>query len=132
MTRVAGLLALTLAGGIALGGCSQTSYVPVVDLKQSKNGGANYEQDLNECQALAGQRDPASQTVQGAGVGALVGAGLGAALGALSGRPGGGAATGAVLGGAGGGLSQGAGGFDNQRAIIVNCLRGRGYAVVGR
>lgn len=91
----------------------------------------NYNQDLAECQAYANQVSP----VQDAAVGAVGGAALGAGLGALTGAAfkgvsvGEGAAYGAlgggVLGLAGGAYT----GHQNQRDVLNNCMRGRGYSV---
>ncbi|WP_303978125.1 hypothetical protein [Dongia mobilis] len=90
----------------------------------------NYNQDLAECQAYANQVSP----VQDAAVGALGGAAGGAALGALSGAlfkgvsVGEGAAVGAAAGGvlglAGGAYT----GTQNQKQVLNNCMRGRGYS----
>jgi outer membrane lipoprotein SlyB len=96
-----------------------------------QQAGANtYNQDLAECQAYANQVSP----VQDAAVGAIGGAAGGAALGALSGAlfkgvsVGEGAAVGAAAGGvlglAGGAYT----GTQNQKQVLNNCMRGRGYS----
>ena len=97
---------------------------------QPYQAGGNYQQDLAECQAYANQVSP----VQDAAVGALGGAAVGAGLGALTGAAftgvsiGKGAASGAVGGGvlglAGGAYT----GHQNQRDVMDNCMRGRGYS----
>ncbi len=93
-------------------------------------GANNYNQDLAECQGYANQVSP----VQDAAVGALGGAAGGAALGAVSGAlfkgvsVGEGAAVGAAAGGvlglAGGAYT----GTQNQKQVLNNCMRGRGYS----
>lgn len=93
-------------------------------------GGNNYSQDLAECQDYANQVSP----VQDAAVGALGGAATGAALGAVSGAlfKGFSAGEGAAVGAAAGGVLGLAGGAytgtQNQKAVLNNCMRGRGYS----
>lgn len=123
-----GLISALAAVSLILAGCA-TTYTPVVDTK-----GVNmekYQQDLNECRALADQVDAAESGGTDALIGAGVGAAGGAALGAIGGNAGIGAATGAVIGAFGGG---GAGTLESkqrQKNIMNSCLRGRGYKVLG-
>lgn len=90
----------------------------------------NYNQDLAECQSYANQVSPA----QDAAVGALGGAATGAALGAISGAlfKGFSAGEGAAVGAAAGGVLGLAGGAytgtQNQKQVLNNCMRGRGYS----
>ncbi|HET7361944.1 MAG TPA: hypothetical protein VFJ70_00090 [Burkholderiales bacterium] len=94
--------AVPLLLALSLAGCA---YRPVVDPKTSRHP-ENYETDLAECRQLAEQGAHPGGSAAG---GALVGAGGGA-----------------VLGGA-----KGAGSGENeQRAMVRNCMKGRGYAVL--
>ena len=101
---------------------------PIVDLKTGMHNHDQYKFDLYECQQLAKQ---GINTAQGATTGALLGSlfglGLGAALGGVLGDTKTGMAAGAIGGGATG-LLKGAGeGAQQQKTIVNNCLRGRGY-----
>lgn len=93
-------------------------------------GAGTYNQDLAECQSYANQVSP----VQDAAVGALGGAATGAALGAVSGAlfNGFSAGEGAAVGAAAGGVLGLAGGAytgnQNQKQVLNNCMRGRGYS----
>ena len=112
----------SLLFALSLAGCA---YRPVVDPKTSAHP-ENYETDLAECRQLAEQgAHPGGSAAGGAVVGAGVGAALAVATGhkGLAGQAAGG---GAVIGGA-----KGAGaGAHEQRAIVRNCMKGRGYAVL--
>lgn len=115
--------------GAAVVACAQ-SYRPVVDMQGVDP--ARYEADLADCRAYAEQVSPAAEAAGGGLIGALFGAAIGGVVGATTGGYGVGeaAATGAAVGGvsgAGGGALQGARG---QRAVIANCLAGRGYRVL--
>ena len=89
-----------------------------------------YQQDLSECRTYAEQVSPAGKAATGGGIGAVLGAALGAIAGAFSGDAGTGAALGASVG-AVGGTAEGAGqAAGDQKQIINNCLRGRGYSVL--
>ncbi len=122
------LLTMAMAT-MTLAGCAQ-SYQPVVDTKGQDS--ARYQQDLFECRQYAEQVSPAGD----AAVGGLGGAAAGAALGAITGALVGGvsAGTGAAVGAAtGGAVGVGAGavsGVEEQKRIINNCMRGRGYNVL--
>jgi len=122
MRRVASLTLM-----IALAGCAQ-SYQPVVDTKGVDN--AKYQQDLSECRQYAEQVSPAGDAATGGVLGAAGGAALGAIVGAFSGGAGTGAAIGAASGGAVGAGAGGVSGVSEQKRIINNCLRGRGYNVL--
>ena len=113
--------------GLGLAGCAQT-YQPIIDTKGVEQ--TKYQQDLSECRTYAEQVSPAGKAATGGGIGAVLGAALGAIAGAFSGDAGTGAALGASVG-AVGGTAEGAGqAAGDQKQIINNCLRGRGYSVL--
>jgi len=126
MKRFAVALVLLTAGQAAV--AEAQTYQPYQPYQAGVT--RNYQQDLAECQAYANQVSP----VQDAAVGAVGGAALGAGLGALTGAAfkgvsvGEGAAYGAIGGGvlglAGGAYT----GHQNQRDVLNNCMRGRGYS----
>ena len=122
MRRVASLALI-----VVLAGCAQ-SYQPVVDTKGVDN--AKYQQDLLECRQYAEQVSPAGEAATTGLLGAAGGAALGAIVGAFSGGAGTGAAIGAATGGAVGAGAGGVSGVSEQKRIINNCLRGRGYNVL--
>ena len=115
------LIALLLATIYAMAGCMIT---PIVDTRGVDQNA--YQRDLIEC------RDYAAQAA-GPGTGAAVGAALGYALGYALSRSTGGTYNaqagrgGALLGGAGGAGA----GAAHEREVVSNCLRGRGYKVLG-
>lgn len=125
---------MTVAACVAMAGCTaaQRNYSPVIDYRTSPNGGANYSQDLAECQQLAAQRSPVENTVENAAVGAVAGALVGGVIGSFSGNFGKGAGIGAAVGGTGGALKGGYEGHTQQETIVMNCMQGRGYNVIGR
>ncbi len=83
---------------------------------------AQFQRDLEDCEAIAGQIDSGGQVAQSALLGALIGA----AIGLVSYDVGGHAAAGAVTGGV-----AGAGAAHNEKAVVVrNCLYHRGYNVL--
>lgn len=106
--------------------CTNTgaSYQPVIDGPV----GPNYSFDLAQCQQLAASQPvvnsgTAGKTAAGAGVGAATGLIVGDSSDALLK----GAAVGAVAG-----LASSAYENNAQREVIIrNCMRGRGYKVVG-
>ncbi len=110
---VAASLVVTL-----LTACAGASYRPLVD-----RPGANYEQDLAECQRYA-------ESEAGAGTGAVVGALLGAALGAFIGHKTGFRGDFARAGALGGALGGAQATNKNQMDVIKNCLAGRGHSVL--
>lgn len=119
---IALLLGLTLLAACARG--------PVVDFETSTAPPQAYEANLAECRRLADQRPVAGSAATGAATGALIGTALGAITGAFAGDPGTGAAIGAATGGAGGGISGTAGGVQERRSIVAQCLSNRGYSVL--
>ena len=111
----------------SLAACAQ-SYQPVIDTKNVDN--AKYQQDLRECRQYAEQVNPYERAAIGTLIGAAGGAALGAVTGAVVGAPGAGAAIGAGVGGLGGAAVGGGTGIEQQKTIIDNCLKNRGYAVL--
>lgn len=104
-------------------------YEPVVDL--DKVSGSKYQSDLAKCYAYADQVDPIKDALLGTVGGGLLGGALGSALGAMGAGAGRGAAIGATVGGMGLGAKQYGSAYQRQITIIDNCLRGRGYKVLG-
>lgn len=118
---------------LALAGCTaqQRGYEPVVDVAGSGKTHDQYVFDLNQCQSLAAQQNTVKDTATTTGVGALAGAAAGTLLGVIGGKPAHGLWQGAALGGLGG-LGYGAyKGWAGQDDMVANCLRGRGYNVLG-
>lgn len=113
---------------LCLAACAQ-SYEPIIDMKGVDE--AKYRQDLSECRAYAEEVSPAGEAAKSGGIGAALGAALGAIAGAFTGGAGRGAAIGASVGGVGGAASGVGQGVSDQKQVIRNCLRGRGYSVLG-
>ncbi len=131
MLRKLIVLGSILSAVIVAGGCATYGgYQPVVDPYNDPNIG-RLEQDKSECASLANQAGSfGSETMKGAGVGALIGAAGGAAMGAIYGNPATGAATGAAIGGIGGGATQGMDADNQYKRAFNNCMRGRGHNVI--
>lgn len=115
----------TVLAATMIVGCASTnrgagaSYNPIVD-----RPGPNYSVDLAECQAHATQVLSAGEAaVNGAIAGAIFGALLGAAF-HVGSRD---TAWAGALGGATGGAARAE---TDQRVVISNCMRGRGYSVL--
>jgi hypothetical protein len=106
------------------------NHTPVIDHRMSNKSTAEYERDLADCQSYADERGFAQDTAVGTLGGAALGAALGAATGAVFGSPGSGAALGAAVGGIGGGAGAGGNAAMEQKRIINNCMRNRGYSVL--
>ena len=114
-------LIVALSAVLLIAGCASRNII--ID-PQGVNM-AQYNQDLNECTALAEQVDVGRQTAGRALAGAAVGAAIGAAVG-NSDTAQRGAGAGAVAGGA-----RGAGQATTEKQVVVrNCLRNRGYSVL--
>lgn len=112
-----GLLLLAACEG------SGASYRPIVDGPM----GDAYEADLSQCQQLAEQRGYASgEAATNTGISAAVGAAVGAITGGLSG-----AATGAGIGAVGGAGGSALSISQQRKQIVINCMQGRGYRVLG-
>ena len=115
---------------IANGCATYGGYQPTVDPYNDPHIG-RLQQDGVECGNLAKQAGSfGTDTLKGAGVGALVGAAGGAAMGAIWGNPATGAAAGAAIGGIGGGATQGMDADNNYKRAYNNCMRGRGHNVI--
>ncbi len=118
------LVALSLIGGLAACENSGANYSPVIDGPV----GQNYNVDLAQCQQLAASQPTLDSDTAGA---VAVGAGT-AAVGSVivndnSDDLGDAAAVGAIAGLTGDLFSKNA----QRESIVKNCMRGRGYNVVG-
>ncbi|MCA0045047.1 glycine zipper family protein [Celeribacter litoreus] len=115
---IAPLLLTTLLGACAEMG---TDVDPILDGAPT----AQYEADLAECRSLARSQSQLDQETMAA---AVIGAGIGGLLGEADddGDALGGAIAGA-LAGAAMGVSEAS---DTRETVVLNCLRGRGHAVV--
>lgn len=101
---------------------SGATYTPILDGPPT----AAFQSDLAPCQALArDQRQLDQQTISTT----VLGAGTGAVLGEVDddGDALGGAIVGALAGSAAGAVNA----SDRRKAIVVECVRGRGHHVVG-
>jgi uncharacterized protein YcfJ len=115
--------------------CAQTrDYTPTIDTRASNpSATANYDRDMQECQALAknASGNTAAETAIGAGVGGAIGAATGAIVGAVAG---GNVATGAMIGGAAGGVGGAAKqGFESDskyKSSFKDCMSRRGHTVI--
>jgi outer membrane lipoprotein SlyB len=134
------LVRVLLAGVVALSslGCAAERPVLYPNPRLQEVGAAAAQQDIDDClqkAAAAGYASNAGGRVAGStAVGAAAGAALGAAVGAAAGQAGTGAAMGAAGGGSGG-LIRGIFGSRNldpvQRRFVDQCLRDKGYEVIG-
>ena len=108
---------------LGLSGCAATGadFIPHVD-----RPGPNYNTDLQQCQNLAAQRsyvngdsvmDTALGAAGGTTIGAIASGWSGAWIGALIGTG---------VGAVGGAFSA----KDDQKQIVIKCMKGRGYAVL--
>ena len=112
---------------LALAGCAQ-SYEPIIDTKGVDQ--AQYQQDLAECRTYAEQVSSGQEAAASGLGGALLGGALGAVAGAFGGNAGTGAALGGGVGSVAGAASGGGHAAEDQRQVIANCLRHRGYSVL--
>jgi outer membrane lipoprotein SlyB len=111
---------LNIIAVVALAAAGCADYQPIVDTRGVDP--INYRADLADCQAYAGQVNPAA----GAAGGAVAGALLGVLLGRIVNDSNSGMKLGALMGG-----SAGAGeAARSQQEIVKNCMRGRGYSVL--
>ena len=108
-----------------LSGCANTAadYQPIVDGRK----GPSYNSDLNACKHLAQQReylnaDTKSETLLGAGVGAVIGAISGNTEDIIAGT---------VVGGAFGAGERAWETRNERKQIVIKCMTGRGHRVVG-
>jgi uncharacterized protein YcfJ len=110
-----------LAAVCLLAGCA--NYRPIVD-SLSIPDVARYERDLSDCQRYAEEINPGVS----AAVGAVLGGLLGAALGAVADDPYWGiTAAGGAIGGLAGSTASAVG---DQKEVVRECMRQRGYAVL--
>jgi len=84
-----------------------------------------YYHDLDQCASYAEEVRTGANTATGAGRGAVVGGAIGGIL-----AGGDGAAKGAGVGAVTGGAKGYAGSEQEQRQVVKNCMRGRGYKVL--
>ena len=120
------LIAL-VAGGLAA--CAGADYQPVVDMTGHTQ--AQYDRDLAQCQEKARSVRNNDDEAEDAGLGALGGAAGGAVLGAIGGNAGLGAGVGALAGLVGGGGYKEAQTENREQRIITNCMRARGFTILG-
>lgn len=116
------LITLAFSGVLAACSGSGGGYAPIVDGTPDPQ----YHSDLNACRSLARNQKQFDKQTLGA---AAVGAGTGAVLGELDedGDALGGAIFGALAGAAAGGVNA----RERRESIVIECMRGRGHAVVG-
>ncbi|MBB1489639.1 glycine zipper family protein [Oceanospirillum sediminis] len=117
------VMSLIIAAVITGCGATASSYEPIVDGPKNPR----YHNDLEACSSLAEQRSYTNDDVKSE---ALLGAGIGALFGALE-DGGKGAVAGAVIGGATGGGSRAWDTRNEQKQIVIQCMRNRGHNVVG-
>ncbi len=112
---------ITFVGAGLLAACTDSGdgYTPVLDGAPN----AAFQSDLSACQTLAGKQF--GQQTLGA---SAIGAGVGAILAEADGED---ALGGAVAGSLAGGVAGAVDVSDRREAIIIECLKGRGHAVVG-
>ncbi|MEM6657515.1 MAG: glycine zipper family protein [Pseudomonadota bacterium] len=109
-----------------IGACTNTgaNYQPIIDGPV----GPNYQSDLANCQALArSQPTLDSNTAGAAAIGAAGAAATTAIIDNSASDLGRAAAAGALIGAGASAISN----TQNQEVIVRNCMRGRGYNVVG-
>jgi hypothetical protein len=133
--RFVALAAAGLVLSACQGGYAGSGYTPVIDVYGSQGKDpATYSSELAACQQLAEQRPQIQEAARGAAVGAVIGAAGGAIVGAIDddGSPGVGAGLGAATGALAGGAGSGLRGNVNRQAIVIDCMRNRGWSVLGR
>ena len=106
-----------------------------IDPRASVNGGANFQNDLFECEKFAFEALPQGSGRNGAVQRAATNAGAGAALGAVTAAIFGGdvsnsAGIGALFGGTSGAIAGQQQVEAERRNIVGRCLSGRGYSVI--
>ena len=106
------------------------SYEPIIDIRGTSFDWNQYYRDLQECRAYATRICPADQAVGEALAGAAFGAALGAILGSGTGDAGRWTGIGAGSGGLSGAAHGAGNAVEEQKRIIRNCMRGRGYKVL--
>lgn len=111
---------LVLAGGL-LASCAND---PIIDKRGVSE--AQYQRDLAECRTYAEQVNSGAEVAEGAAIGAAAGAVIGAVIGNSDS-----AQRGAGAGAVSGGLKGGVRAEDRKERVLFNCLRNRGYKVLG-
>ncbi|NRA99361.1 MAG: glycine zipper family protein [Rhodobacteraceae bacterium] len=118
------LIALPTAAFLVACANSGSSYVPIIDGPV----GPNFNVDLAQCQQISTQQGVVDESTASTAATSAVAAGAAAAIIDNSGNNALDAAiAGAVIGGAASTINN----RQQQEAIIRNCMRGRGYNVVG-
>lgn len=103
---------------------SGSSYTPIIDGPVS----SNYNYDLAQCQNISTTQGVVDENTLGmAAAGAAVGGASSAIASGSTYQSGRGAAVGALVGATGAAIQNNS----NREVIIRNCMRGRGYNVVG-
>jgi outer membrane lipoprotein SlyB len=133
------LLWVLLAGGMVVSSLACAAKRPVLypNERLKAVGTAAAQQDIDDClqRAAAGLKSSPEGKIAGStAVGAAAGAAVGAAVGAVAGHAGRGAAMGAAGGGTGGllrGLFRSRDLDPEQRRLVEQCLREKGYQVIG-
>ena len=131
MLKKVAVKAAVLTSAVIVGGCATYGgWEPTVDPYNDRNP-AMIQQDAEQCKMLARQAgSTGTESLKGAGAGALIGGAGGAALGAITGNPATGAAIGATIGGIGGATTQGMDADSQFKRAYINCMRNRGHNVV--
>lgn len=124
MLRARYLVAIPVIALVAACSNMGASYTPVIDGPV----GPNYASDLAACQALARQQGVVSGNTAGA---ALAGAAVGGGSAAIINNKGSNARDAAAVGALVAGGASAASNMSKQQTIVRNCMRGRGYNVVG-
>lgn len=121
----------TLAIALSLAACADSGadYRPVVDMRG--HNVAAYDTDVATCQQTARTARNNTNEAKDAGIGAAAGGAGGAVLGAIGGNPLLGAGVGAAAGLLGTGGYEEAKTENREERIIKNCMRARGYNVLG-
>lgn len=122
-------IAAALVATLCVAACAGADYRPVVDMRGHTEAG--YDRDLAQCQQTARSVRNDSSEAEDAGIGALAGGAGGAVLGAIGGNPLLGAGVGVLAG------AVGTGGYEEvktekrEERVVRNCMRGRGYSILG-
>jgi len=128
---VARTAAAMFATALCVDACANAGadYRPVVDMHG--NTEAAYDRDVAACQQTARAARNNTKEAEGAGIGAAAGGAGGAVLGAIGGNPLLGAGVGALAGLVGTGGYEEATTEKREETIVRNCMRDRGYSILG-
>ncbi len=133
ITTIVRLTSLLLASTFLLFACASSPQLyPNAKYKAVGKEGAN--KDIEDCKQQADQYVESSKgknIAKGAGVGAVTGAAVGGVLGLFSHNVGGGALVGGAVGGTAGAAHGAMKPDDVKRNFVNECLRERGYKVLG-